>query len=269
MSIYNKRIMWPLLLSAVALTGALTFSFARVRAKLRGQPPAMQQRTRARLERPNLSLQPEAFRLARRLGRRFTNARQEVSILNGTLMTAGERLPVQIIRRQSQRGEQVEMSLNAEARSLTWSREAGEIASVNAGSEDERKLLERLVLDSADEFVLAQLRGASYYTIARNVRPPEAAQSDDYSGPLWDIVRVDELSAAGQKEAPDYRLYYINTVTGLIEKIACETGGERIEANFFDWKELNGETVPLGIVWQTDGKTLMEFRLTNFVHQPQ
>lgn len=268
MSIKNKQVIWPLLLSAVVLTGALSFSFARVRAKFRRQPP-VQQRRAATQGHPNLSLQPEAFKLARRVGRRFTNPLGETSLLSGTLTTAGERIPVQIIRRPSQLGERVELSLQGASRSLSWSSEEAASESVSSGSENERKWLERLALDSVDEFVLAQLRGASYYTVARNVRPPEAGDSADYSGPVWDIVRVDESVRAEQKESPNYRLFYLNTVTGLIDKIVCEGSGERIEASLFDWKEVNGETFPLGIAWKAEGKTVMEFRLTNFARQTQ
>jgi hypothetical protein len=76
----------------------------------------------------------------------------------------------------------------------------------------DRQLLERVVFDSADQFVLAQLRGASYYTIARNVRPDEVGES--YDGPVWTVVRINDPDRDEQrKPESSWRLYYINTAT--------------------------------------------------------
>lgn len=175
-----------------------------------------------------------------------------------------ERQVVRIIRRQMDDSEQVEINLAGSRSPLTWeagqgAKEAGE----SAGSE--RDLIERLVLDSPDQFVLAQLRGASYQTIGRNVRPEEAG--DDYSGPLWNIVRVNDPQHDEQKRARSpWRLYYINTRTGLIDRIVSEVGGERIEAMLSGWKEVNGEKVPGEITWSRQGQTIMQFRLSNFSH---
>lgn len=94
-------------------------------------------------------------------------------------------------------------------------------------------------------FVLAQLRGASYYTEARNVRPEEAGGSDSYTGPVWDLVRVGEPKRGAQaKPQSPWRLYYINTSTGLIDKIVSEEQGETITAEISGWTNQNGELAP-------------------------
>jgi hypothetical protein len=94
-----------------------------------------------------------------------------------------------------------------------------------------------------------QLRGASYYTVARSVRPADAP--DGYDGPLWTIVRV-------------WRLYYINTATGLIDRIESEVEGQLIVAEISSWTEQDGEKLPAQIVWTRNGQTLMQYSLTNF-----
>ncbi|HEX7773909.1 MAG TPA: hypothetical protein VF435_15920, partial [Pyrinomonadaceae bacterium] len=116
----------------------------------------------------NLSLQPEAFKLSRRLGNRFTSSRQTFSTLAGTLVTGVQQQEVNVVRRQTSGGEDVGIGVAGAA--LTWSDVDGPGAAGANVNEGQRMLIERLVLDSPDQFVLAQLRGASYYTVARNVR---------------------------------------------------------------------------------------------------
>jgi hypothetical protein len=171
------------------------------------------------------------------------------------------------MRKQTDDGEQVEIALPGSRGSLTWDAAQGALASGERAGSD-RDLIERLVLDSPDQFVLAQLRGASYYTVARNVRPAEAG--DDYTGPLWNIVRVNDPARDEQKKAhSQWRLYYINTSTGLIDKIVSEIEGEEIEAALSGWTEVGGEKVPGEIVWTNQSQTIMQFRLANFSHGQQ
>jgi hypothetical protein len=128
--------------------------------------------------------------------------------------------------------------------------------------------MERLVFDSPDQFVLAQLRGASYFVMGRNVRPDNAGEN--YSGPLWNIVRVSDPEIdEGRRPLSKWRLYYINTATGLIDRIESEVDGERTVAEFSGWTDVNGEKVPTEITWTKQGQRLMHFRLTNFSHLAQ
>jgi hypothetical protein len=127
----------------------------------------------------NLSLQPEAFNMGRRLGQRFSPDRRERSILAGTLTIGSEQRSVQTARTQTDDGEQVEITIAGSPDLLTWEARQGALSSSRRATGSDRELIERLVLDSPDQFVLAQLRGASYYTTAYNVRPADAG--DNYA----------------------------------------------------------------------------------------
>jgi hypothetical protein len=215
----------------------------------------------------NLSLQPEAFKLSRRLGNRFASSRQTSSTLAGTLITGTLQRDVNVLRRQTSTGEEVGIGVAGAA--LTWSDVEGPRASGANVNEGQRVLIERLVLDSPDHFVLAQLRGASYYTVARNVRA-DLGGSDNYDGPLWDVVRVEEPhTEATRRPLSNSRLYYINIQTGLIDKIVSEVRGEKIAANVLQWVDQGGEKIPSHIVWKRGEETVQEFRLTSFAIQPQ
>ena len=217
----------------------------------------------------NLSLQPEAFKMSRRLGQRFRSSQPTFSTIAGTLTVGTSRQAVTLWRRQTSSGENVEIALAGQLGVLSWSDVEGAKAAGSAPGETERILIERFVLDSPDEFVLAQLRGASYYAAGRNVRA-DVGGGDNYTGPLWDVIRVTEPETDGaRRPLSSSRLYYINVQTGLIDKIVSELNGETIEANILQWLEQAGEKHPAHIVWKRGNETVQEFRLTTVSLQAQ
>ena len=210
--------------------------------------------------RRNLALQPEAFRVARQLGKRFGAASRLVTAASGQISIAGTQQAMTLTRRQADSGETVELSLAN--RALTWSAAEGARTNTGTATEDERLLLERLILDSPDNFVLAQLRGASYFTVARNVRPVDA--TDGYDGPLWNLVRVDEPQVEESRKAlSTWRIYYINVQSGLPERVEYQLNAKEIRAEFLEWTEVEGEKTPARVRWSSGGQTLMEYRATS------
>lgn len=215
----------------------------------------------------NLSLQPEAFNMGRRLGKRFSPGKREKSVLIGTLTIGSERQTVQTTRTQTDDGEQVEIMIAGSPVTLNWDAGQGPLSASSRATGNDRELLERLVFDSPDQFVLAQLRGASYYTIAHNVRPDGA--TDNSSGRLWNIVRVDDPERdPGKRPLSPWRLYYLNTSSGLIDRIVSDIQGQQIVAEL-TWTETNGEKVPAQITWTRQGQRIMQYNLTNFSHAQQ
>lgn len=252
-----------LICAVVLVTGCAASAFILTRASTRAPVPT----TQSREQRParNLALRPEAMKMSRRLGKRFDPSTHTSSVLGGILFVGERQNTLTITRNQTDTGEAVEIAFAAEPVVLKWNETDGPKTSLNGLTESQRVLIERLVFDSADYFVLAQLRGASYYTVARNVRPEEVGDSDNYNGPLWDIVRVDDSEKNLQKKPINsWRLFYINSQTGLIEKIVSEAKGERIETLFSDWTIVSGERVPSHVTWKMGSQRLMEFSLTTF-----
>ena len=211
----------------------------------------------------NLSLQPEAFELSRRVGgERFRSKTPATVVMQGVLTIGADRQNVVIRRSQNNGGESVGVVVAGAPAPFSWDETSGPRGASGPLDTNNRALLERLTFDSADEFILAQLRGASYTVVARNVRPDNAPE--DYSGALWDVVRVDDPEQDQQKKPLSaWRLYYINTRTGLIDRVACDSQGDRVEATFSDWTDRSGEKFPATITWTSNGRTLMSFSLTN------
>jgi len=217
----------------------------------------------------NLSLQPEAFKLSRRLGKRFLTSNLSSTTIVGILTTEGAVKNINITRKQISTGEDVGIGITGEAGTLTWNDGEDDKPSGTSLGEAQQILIERVVLDTPDQFILAQLRGANYYTVAHNVRA-DAGGSDNYNGPLWDVVRVDEpQSARAQRLLSNSRLYYINVQTGLIDKIVSELKGETFEAHILAWSDQFGEKFPRHVIWKRANETVQEFRLTSISIQTQ
>jgi len=211
----------------------------------------------------NVFLQPEALRVARQLGKRFGPASSDTSVLVGTLAISGAEQPLVVTRRQTDTGEQVELLVGS--RALTWNEQDGTKAATGLVGDTERLLVERLTLDSPDQFVLAQLRGASYFTIARNVRPTDAR--DGYTGALWDVVRVAEPQAKeSARPFSPWRIYYLNVQSNLPDRVEYELNGQPITVEFLDWTKDGEEKTPSHVRWSSSGQTLMELRATSVSH---
>jgi hypothetical protein len=87
----------------------------------------------------NLSLQPEALRVSRRLGKRFGPSARGTSVMVGTLKIGDSEQQVNLTRRQTQTGESVE--LHIANRRLSWNEGEVTKAASGAASESERLLL--------------------------------------------------------------------------------------------------------------------------------
>jgi hypothetical protein len=217
-----------------------------------------------------LSLQPEADRMRRRLGQRFVAAGREESVLTGTLTIGTERHVIRIARTQDEDDERVAIAIDSKAALLTWSGKEGAAVAGRQANGLERSLLERVALDSPDQFILAQLRGASYYTVERDVMPAEAGGSDNYAGPVWDIVRIGEPDIEGSN-APQsrWRLYHINSSTGLIDKVLSQESEEIVTAEITGWTKVAGELVPERIAWKRNDQIIMEIIFNGVSHGPR
>jgi hypothetical protein len=210
-----------------------------------------------------MRLQPQAAKLAQLVGKRFAAEKKLRSVLAGSLTIDGVTRPTSVIRRQRDDGEEVNIHVDGSQAPLTWSAETAAVANGARALGVERELIERLVFDSPDQFILAQLRGASYFTVAHHARLPEA--TDGYDGPLWDVVRVDDsLLDEARRPESSWRLYYVNLQTGLIDRVMYELRGEPVQAEFLNWTDYEGERVPSHIVWRKGTTEVMEFQLTSF-----
>lgn len=266
----ERNFIRPILLVVLAASAAIATVEERVPRRDYGRNAQMTQgattplnQTSTSIPVRNLALQPEALKVSRKLGRRFRSTTPRNSTLTGELKTDSGVQAVLLVRRQTARGEQIRIVIGTDPEAFTWDEAEGTKSTSGTLDEARRSLIERLAFDSVDQFVLAQLRGAGYSTVGQNVRPTNA--DDNYNGPLWDIIRVDDPERnPDKKPSSHWRLYYINTKTGLIDKVVSEIRSHRVEADFSSWSEQSGEKFPARIVWKSNGQVLMDMRISGF-----
>ena len=243
---------------------ALTVAGLRTgrRAPSAGAAPVSQQPPASARSHRNLSLSPAAHAMSRRLGRRFREEGREVTVFACTLNVGGEARRARVRREQTGDSEVVEVTF-ANRDTLVWDAERGATSPGHEITDEERAVVERIALDSPDRFVLAQLRGASYYVVARGVRLSGDGGGDGYAGPLYDVVRV-----AGQEPDGGWRLYYIDSSTGLLGRVVSEWRGGQLVAELTGWGDHGGELWPSRTVWSLEGQVVMELTLTNVTNGP-
>lgn len=270
---------FKLVVAAFVLVGAVATSFAinpqgwfSRRAAI--QPVATlnsgavvevaQQAVRQGLLNAKLAIQPEANRMRRRLGNRFLTQGNSISTLVGTLTIGGQSQMVRIVRGYGENGESVAIERTGNLPTLSWNDNTGALANGVKATGETRLLIERLALDSADQFVLAQLRGASYRTIARNARPAEAGGNDSYQGPVWDLILIGEPKRLADKAPTSTsRQYYVNASTGLVDRVVSQENGQTITAELSGWTQVGSERFATKIVWQQASQKLMELVVNN------
>lgn len=216
------------------------------------------------------AVHPEVDRLRRRLGQRFQEPGREIAVLNGTLTIGADRLPIQIARLQDEQGENVAISLAGGQLDFAWTGPTGPLARGAAVTDASRALIERIVFDSADQFIQGQVRGDTYRTIARRVRAGSYKDGSNYAGPLWDLVRVEEpKSGKNFKPLSAWRLYYINCSTGLIDKVVSAEPGDIVIAEFGGWTAFDGELEPTQIQWSRNGQVVMRLTVESVARAPK
>jgi hypothetical protein len=220
--------------------------------------------------RARLSFQPEADNFRRRLGTRFLVPGQELAVLGGTLTIGSQAHSVLVTRRQDDDTERIAIATDGAAASLTWDGISGAIYNGAAASGNERQICERVALDSPDQFILAQLRGASYQTIARGAMPPESAGQDSYTGPVWDVVRLAEpRNGSANPPESSARTFHINTNSGLIDRVFSQEQGQIVVAEISGWIKRGTEVEPTHTVWKQSGQAVMELTITSSSHGPK
>jgi len=203
MSATAKTLVSALLIGLVACGATallVTVSARRINNDQSTQKPT---KSRSAAGRRNLSLQPEAMKVARQLGKRFLGDNSTTSALVGTLTIGSETRTIQIKRKQSEDGESVEIRV-AGAPVLSWDARHGALETDQQTTGSNRDLIERLVFDSPDQFILMQLRGASYYTArARCGQQMRLMVIADLCGRLFASMTLNERQRRQQQAAGD------------------------------------------------------------------
>lgn len=266
----NKLIGLAILLAVTGLTFAATsrnWFYAGAKVSKTESTQVQQQRPpappfavdRGRLDR-------HVIRALDALGNRFESPAQGRSVMTATFTRSkGEPRTAQltIIRELP---DKLRIEETASQRTIghdgsrPWSR-------AGSPSAEDLRLIETIVRDSVEHFIAGQARGDATFHLGDMFRADDGS-NQNYEGPFHDILRVDDAfeTPEGTKTRPT--LFYLNSRTGLLEKIVYDREEEKIEVEFGAWLTIASQKTPGRIVWKENGSVTNQLVITQVAFSP-
>ena len=204
------------------------------------------------------------------LGTRFESPAQGRSIMTATLTrNTGEPRSVQLtITRELPDKLRVEQTSLTAQRTLGYDGSRAWVRGGSASTEDLR-LIEMIVRDSVEHFVSTQARGDATLHLGDMFRGDDGSNAN-YDGPFYDILRVNDTFATpgGTESRPT--LFYLNSRTGLLEKIVYERQHDaaKVEVEFGEWIAITNQKIPSRIVWKENGTVTNQLTITQVTFAP-
>jgi hypothetical protein len=162
--------------------------------------------------------------------------------------------------------------LRIEETSLTSQRTIGNDGSrpwsrTGSPSTEDLRLIETIVRDSVEHFIAGQVRGDATFHLGDMFRADDGS-NQNYDGPFHDILRVDDAfeTPEGTKTRPT--LFYLNSRTGLLEKIVYEREEGKIEVEFGEWITIASQKTPGRIIWKENGSVTNQLVITHVAFSP-
>lgn len=212
-------------------------------------------------------LTPHQRELLKALGDRLEKPGKERLTLLGTItrLTEADRSPAPIsltlefpdrLRLEEIRGNK--KLITAFDGSKTW----GQGKTLKRSDED---LVETLLFDSVEHFLLGQLQGYATRLLGTNFRLDDGT-NPNYAGPFYDIYEVtDELPGATEPRTQT-KLYYFNSATALLERVRYESDRDgvpvSVEILFDDWQAVGGQGVPRQLTRRENDQPVLQLNLT-------
>jgi hypothetical protein len=116
----------------------------------------------------------------------------------------------------------------------------------NPLDEAEQDLIETLVYGSAEHFFETQMQGMATRLLGSRFRLDDGS-SADYSGPYYDVYKVADHVKTSAEQSERVRLYYFNSDTLLLERVAYEINRNgsivKVEERLDNWTSEEGQQV--------------------------
>jgi len=132
-------------------------------------------------------------------------------------------------------------------------------------NEAEENLVDSLLHDRIETFLLNAAQGQSVRLIAQNVRGLKD-KSRDYAGPLYDVY--DQVAKVDSRASSPQRLkrFFIDARTGQLHRVVyyVNRGGKLVQAEtiFTQWTLIQGQAIPQTIERRHDGVNVFTYRST-------
>jgi len=133
-------------------------------------------------------------------------------------------------------------------------------------NEDEENLVDSLLHDRPETFLLNAARGQYLRLIAHNVRAIRDS-SPNYTGPLYDVY--DQIAKVDSRPASPERTkrFFVDARTGLLYRVVyfVTRAGKSVQAEtiFSQWTTVQGQATPNQIERRHDGVSVFTYRASS------
>jgi len=243
----NHRVLWAALAIACLVLTALTFvAYGKLRdltaryPKITYQPNARRAGVEraAYVRRSNLS--PKLVGHLNALGDRLEKPGRERLNLTGTLSRGNGSEEVVAVFEFPER-LRLTMQKGSQTRVISFD---GEHA--NAIDSADEDLMETLVYGSAEHFFNTQMQGMSTRLLGSRFLLHRGSTAD-YIGPYYDVYKVNDQVKTSGDPREQYKLYYFNSDTLLLERVTYELNRNgatiNVEERLGDWTREEGQQV--------------------------
>jgi hypothetical protein len=202
------------------------------------------------------------------LGNRFESPTQGRSIVTATLTrnTGQPQTTLTIIRELPDKLRIEETSLTP--RTFGYDGANAWVGGAPASPED-LQFIESFVRDSVEHFITGQARGDATFHLGDMFRSDDGSDPN-YSGPFHDLLRVDDVFRTAQGSQSRPTLFYLNSRTGLPERIVYDRQGDaaKILVEFSAWLTIAGQKTPGRIVWKENGNVTKQLTVSQVTFAP-
>lgn len=211
-------------------------------------------------------LRPQLHAALGALGDRLEKPGKERLTLTGTITKAGRQqaIPVLLVWEFPGRlrlEEQVDGQRHTTVFNGNNARRNG-----NSLSRREEDLIETLIHDSVEHFLISQLDGAATRFLGSRFRLDDGTATN-YEGPFYDLYETSELIKVGREIRRQTKVYYFNSDTNLLERVKYQVRRDGlatlVEVRLNNWHEVQGQKLPGEIVRLENDTPVLRFTITS------
>lgn len=126
-------------------------------------------------------------------------------------------------------------------------------------SADDLAVIETLVFDSPDHFLLSQTQGYATRALGQRFRLDSEAVTKDTV--FYDIYQVGDQINIATASRPQPKMFYLNSTTQLLERVHYETERDgqtvKVEVLLTGWEKSNNQQLPRLITRLENGKEVL------------
>jgi hypothetical protein len=211
-------------------------------------------------------LRPRLYAVLGALGDRLEKPGKERLTLTGTIIKAERQQAIPVLLIWEFPGKlRLEEQIDGQRRVIIFNGNDTR-GNGNSLSRRDEDLIETLIHDSTEHFLISQLDGAATRFLGTRFRLDDGTATN-YEGPFYDLYETSEMIKVRREAQKQTKVYYFNSDTHLLEQVKYQVLREGIatavEVRLNNWHEVQEQKLPGEIVRLENGTPVLTFTITS------